>query len=68
LYKNTPVTTCSVPNKNNIIAAAVKAAITVKVGKIIEDIESPMAIAPTPICKALIQAGDFILVILVALI
>jgi hypothetical protein len=47
------------PNKSKIIAATVKVAATAKTGKMIADIDSPIAIAPIPICKALIHLGDF---------
>jgi len=46
----------------------VKAATTVRTGKTIADNDSPIAIAPIPICRALTQVGDFTLIILVVVI
>jgi hypothetical protein len=46
----------------------VKAATTVKTGKTIADNDSPIAIAPIPICKALTHVGDLAPMILVVVI
>src|SRR5918995_1569607 len=60
-----PATICSIPNKSKIIPATVKVAATAITGKMIADNDSPTAIAPIPICKALTHVGDFALIILV---
>src|SRR5690606_1031691 len=64
LYRDIPVTICSMPNRNKIIAAAKNVATVVITGYIIAEIDSPIARAPMPICRALIHDGDFAFLVL----
>jgi hypothetical protein len=45
----------------------VKAATTVRTGNITAASDSPIAMAPIPICRALTHVGDFVPTVLVAL-